>query len=364
MIRVLSKPRYLWSGTGAKCPEGPHLYRRGDFYYLLLAEGGTEYGHMVTVGRSRSPWGPFESCPHNPILTHRSREHPIQGTGHGDLVEAHDGSWWLVCLGFRPNGYTPCYHLGRETFLAPVRWTAEGWPVVGNAGGIELEMDVATLPQRPWPSPAARDDFSGPELEKTWNFLRNPQPQDWSLTARPGWLRLHGSAVGLNDYASPAFVGRRQDHFEVEVAVLLEFSPAHDTEEAGLVVRMTEFFHYEVVVTQREGQRCVLVRRQVGSLVLEAAQEPLPPGPVVLVLKADRDWYAFGYRLSEAGETLWLARGETKFLSAEVAGALWVSTSVSTLQATDTPAPNPRFSTGLPTNRRVAEGVRQGQATV
>lgn len=90
--KLLTKPRYIGSGTGAKCPEGPHLYRRGNHYYLLLAEGGTEYGHMVTVGRSQSPWGPFETCPHNPLLTHRSLEHPIQGTGHGDLVEAHDGS--------------------------------------------------------------------------------------------------------------------------------------------------------------------------------------------------------------------------------------------------------------------------------
>ena len=317
---LLTRPRYLWSGTGGKCPEGPHLYKRGKFYYLLLAEGGTEYGHMVTIGRSKNPWGPFESCPHNPILTHRSREHPIQGTGHGDLIKAHDGSWWLVFLGFRPHGYAPCYHLGRETFLAPVKWTVEGWPIVGEGGVIELEVDAQTLPQQPWTPATTWDDFATPELDATWNFLRNPQAQDWSLTARPNWLQLRGSALTLDDHASPAFVGRRQQHFEVEVATLLEFNSQRDTDEAGLVVRMTEAYHYEMAVSQREGRRCVLVRRRVGSLVHEVVQD-VPSGPVVLIVKADHSWYTFGYRMAEMTETCWLTRGETKLLSAEVAGS-------------------------------------------
>lgn len=69
---------------------------------------------------SARPWGPFESCPVNPILSHRSLKSPIQATGHGDLVQSPDGRWWLVFLGIRLHGYPPCYHLGRETFLAPV----------------------------------------------------------------------------------------------------------------------------------------------------------------------------------------------------------------------------------------------------
>ena len=142
--RVFGPPQRLWSGTpGAKYPEAPHLYRIGDHWYLLIAEGGTERGHGVSVGRGRTPTGPFEPCPANPILTHRSTDHPIQNTGHADLVRGPDGSWWMVLLGVRPRGGTPGWHvLGRETFLAPVSWV-DGWPVVGELSLVQ--------PAPPWP---------------------------------------------------------------------------------------------------------------------------------------------------------------------------------------------------------------------
>src|SRR5213078_4493481 len=121
----------IWSGTGLQYPEAPHLYRIDGWWYLILAEGGTERGHAVSIARSRRPYGPFEPAPDNPILSHRSTDRPIQSTGHADLVSAPDGTWWMVVLGTRPRGYFPMFHvLGRETFLTAVRW-ADGWPVVG-----------------------------------------------------------------------------------------------------------------------------------------------------------------------------------------------------------------------------------------
>src|SRR4029077_1735644 len=132
------------------------LFRRGDWWHLLIAEGGTERGHAVTIARGPFPTGPWESCPDNPILSHRSTDRPIQCTGHADLVEAADGSWWMVLLGTRPRGVTPGFDvLGRETMLAPVSWV-DGWPVVGD-----VAPGVAVAPPGP---PAAtsssfRDDF-------------------------------------------------------------------------------------------------------------------------------------------------------------------------------------------------------------
>ena len=96
---VLDAPVTTWSGTGMQYPEAPHLLRRGDHWYLLIAEGGTERGHAVSIARGPTPSGPWESCPDNPIISHRSTDRPIQNTGHGDLVEAPDGSWWMVLLG-------------------------------------------------------------------------------------------------------------------------------------------------------------------------------------------------------------------------------------------------------------------------
>ncbi|MDF9277642.1 family 43 glycosylhydrolase [Arthrobacter sp. EH-1B-1] len=128
--QVLSEPHEIWRGTGGAHPEGPHIYAREGWWYLLAAEGGTAAGHMVTVARARTINGPYSANPANPILTHRSTPHPVQATGHGDLIELHDGSWAMVHLGTRPRGSFPKWHTnGRETFLVGIDWV-DDWPVV------------------------------------------------------------------------------------------------------------------------------------------------------------------------------------------------------------------------------------------
>lgn len=320
--RLLSDPKVVWSGTGGQYPEGPHLYFREGWYYLLLSEGGTEYGHMITMARSRSPWGPFEPCSRNPLLTHRSLESPIQALGHADLVETPDGAWFAVSLGIRPNGYPPCHHLGRETFLTPVTWAEDGFPVIGHDGRTALEMET-TLPLEGAPAPPpSRDDFDAEELAPCWNYLRNPDPTLYSLRERPGYLRLRGSADGLDDVASPTWVGRRQCHFAVHAATCLEFDPRTEREEAGLVVRMNERHHYEIFFTLRHGRPHVVVRRRIGKLQAEVAAVTVSPDEasrLVLAVDADRDTYTFSYG-REHGPLRPLADGETRYLSTEVAG--------------------------------------------
>ena len=149
-------------GCGGRYAEGPHLYKWFGKYYLMLAEGGTEYGHMETMLRSDFPYGPYEACPHNPILTHRDdMREEIYCTGHADMMEDHNGNWWMVCLAIRPceekSNRVLLHNLGRETFLAPVVWDEEGWPVVGDKGLISLEMDGPL----PGPEPGKENrDFS------------------------------------------------------------------------------------------------------------------------------------------------------------------------------------------------------------
>ncbi len=309
----LSDERIIWSGTGGRYPEGPHLYKIDGSYYLMIAEGGTEYGHMMTIARGTSPWGPFAPCPHNPILTHRNRGgHPIQGTGHADLVQAHDGRWWMVFLGFRPQ----CgmyHHLGRETFLAPVTWV-EGWPLVNGNGTVELEMATETLPAHPWPALPVRDDFDAAALALPWNYLRNPHPQEYSLTARPGWLRLHGSALTLDAVDSPAFVGRRQQHLSCRVRTRLDADPS-DQDEAGLTVYMSPGHHYEIARSTGK----VFVRRRIGDLCALVAECPLAAGPVILGIDARPDCYTFVFSQDDTAPTE-LATGVARFLSSEVAG--------------------------------------------
>ncbi|MCS3444168.1 glycoside hydrolase family 43 protein [Microbacterium phyllosphaerae] len=155
--RLLEAPYPLWQGSGMPMAEGPHLYRIDGWWYIVLAEGGTERGHCVTIARSRSPRGPFESCPSNPILTHRSSAHPVQNVGHADLVQGPDGSWAAVYLGVRPRGSTPMFHtLGRETFLAGVDWV-DGWPMIDESRFLLPESRTGFV-----------DDFPAGPLHLRW----------------------------------------------------------------------------------------------------------------------------------------------------------------------------------------------------
>ena len=321
---LTSDLKHIWNGSGGRYAEAPHLYKINGLYYLMLAEGGTEPGHMVTIARSESPWGPYESCPRNPILTHRDRGgYPIQSTGHADLIEAHDGSWWAVFLATRISAkYPNVHHLGRETFLAPVTWDAEGWPIVGNQGSVDLEMLAPSfmISSEQEQDGTSRDDFNTDTLALPWNFRRNPNPDNWSLSERPGSLTLKCSAITLNDIAQPAFVGRRQEHFQCRFSARVEFDPQAAFEEAGLAVIMNEEHHYEIFIRGNDaGQRTVAVRRRIGDLVAIVAEEPVGDGAVVLSINTTPEEYHFGCVVGNGDEKT-LASGSTRYLSTEVAG--------------------------------------------
>lgn len=326
--KLLTEPRLLWRGTGGAYPEGPHLYKIAGRYYLMIAEGGTSYGHMETLARGPTPWGPWEACPHNPILSHRSLLSPIQAAGHADLVQAQDGSWWLVCLGVRPQPFTGLHHLGRETFLAPVVWDSDGWPHVGEKGQIRLTLDGPQLPAAPWPASPTRDDFDQPSPGLEWNFLRWPPPGSWSLTARPGFLRLLGNAATLDRGFGVAFMGRRQEHGQCTASTRLEFAPQREGHEAGLTVWMNREHHYEIAVVCQNGERWVIVRQRLGGLAAIVAREQVEAGSIILSVEAIQptqpafrasSHYRFSYSLGE-GAARELARGESRYLASEVAG--------------------------------------------
>ena len=322
--RLLTEPVKVWGGTGGHDLEAPHLYKINGWYYLLCAEGGTHHGHMVTIARSKSPWGPFEGCPRNPILTNRHMAgFPVQAAGHADLIEAHDGSWWLVCLGIRPGKsfFPRVHHLGRETFLAPVVWDAEGWPVVNGNGTLTPEVQAPDLPLHPWPQPPERDDFDSPCLASGWVHIRNPEPSQYSLSERPGWLRLHGGAATLQSREPVASVLRRQTEAACRAETLLEFQPGHDGDEAGLTVLMNNSHHYCAFITKQHGRLVVGLRLQVGDITHICASRDLPDSDASfrLAVEADEIHYRFSVSCTDARlEELGL--GLVRHLSTEVAG--------------------------------------------
>lgn len=314
--KLAAEPRLIWPGTGGIWPEGPHLYKVDGTYYLLISEGGTSYNHMLTVARSKSPWGPFEANPANPILTHRGLPgHPLQALGHADFVQTEAGAWWAVLLGIRP--LERHHHIGRETMLAPVAWDAAGWPVVNGGKPIDVRMTSSALPRpSPWPKEPVRDELDGKRLAVEWVHLRTSATGLWSLTERPGSLRLKGSARTLEEVATPAFVGRRQEHFRVRVATELDFDPVAEAQQAGLVLRQNEDNHYLLRVVGAP-RRVELVTRVKGVSTVVGSR-PLDRGPVTLHVEALMDRYEFA--ASSGGRTLSLGSAPTQPLSTEKAG--------------------------------------------
>ncbi|MFI6406342.1 glycoside hydrolase family 43 protein [Streptomyces sp. NPDC050548] len=305
--KVLEGPLPVWSGTGLQHPEAPHLYRVGDWWYLMLAEGGTAHGHSVSIARARSPRGPYEPAPANPILTHRSTDLPIQSTGHADLVTAPDGTWWMVLLGTRPRGWFPGFHvLGRETFLTPVEWV-DGWPRVGPV----REQHPAPKAWHPFQLPPARDDFDAPTLAFSWISPRSRPDGSWSLTERPGWLTLDAQA-------GPAFLGRRQQHPDCRAAVRIDPGSGR----AGLSVRMDEAHHYDIEIER--GVVSVLAR--IGPVRQRVAERRVPPGPVTLAVDigtagaATRGPDTLTFSVSGPEGVVELAELDGRYLSTQVAG--------------------------------------------
>jgi xylan 1,4-beta-xylosidase len=284
----------VWEYQG-EWNEGPHMYKIKGMYYLIAATGGTESHHQEVAARSNSPWGPFEPCPHNPILTERDDpQSPIQCAGHADLTDAPDGTWWLVFLGTRPEDGMSV--LGRESFLAPVHWTQDGWPVAGQNHHVSLEMEAPKLKPFPVEVPHPRTLFIGFMLGPEWLHIRNFDPQNFSLTERKGYLRIRAAKDSLNTiFDKPAFVGQRQTSFRFSAQTEMEFNPRQEGEEAGLCVRANEDNHYEVGLGRFDGETRLFVRNRIKNREYRIAQEPVGSGKVQLEISGTEDRYQFAW---------------------------------------------------------------------
>lgn len=321
--KLLSERVHIWHGTGGQSPEAPHLYQINGMYYLMIAEGGTEYGHMVTIARSNHPFGPFESNVNNPILSHRSINNSIQATGHADLIEFHDGTWWAVFLGIRPIGYPRKHHLGRETFLAEVKWTEDHWPIIGENGIVEEQMSCSHRISQNVEESIEIDHFDSNDLDFDWNYLRNPYQSYYSLDDKASHLALACSSVTLNDLDSPSFVGKRQRHFDCDVSTLMEFTPKYNGDEAGLTVFMNERYHYEICVTMINGIRQIILRKRIGDVTEIVGRLNYSEDKVILGIKSDKQNYQLYCDLSSTSQEeniIVIGSGECGFLSTEVAG--------------------------------------------
>lgn len=339
--KLVGPIKNIYAGTERGVVEGPHLYRRNGYYYLLTAEGGTFYEHTVTLARSRQIDGPYETMPGKPLLTAYQRQTDgLQRAGHASLVQTAQGDWWMAHLCGRPlewsgpnagkkapdlNGevdYSGLHcPLGRETALQPLTWRTDDWPEI-HAGSNQprVLVDAPDLPAHPWPAEALRDDFDAPQLSPHLNALRLPFDASWiSLTERPGHLRLKGRE-SLMSLFEQSLVARRQQHFNCRAETRLAFEPANFHQMAGLLAYYNTGNHAYLNVSRAldGGARVLRVYLNRDGALTEPAQAvELADGPVDLRLEFSHAQFQFSY--AQAGSD-WRTIGpafETAMLSDE-----------------------------------------------
>lgn len=272
----ISDAKLLYYGDMKRAPEGPHLYKRNGYYYLLLAEGGTGMGHRVTVMRSRELFGDYEPSPYNPIMIQRDENAAIQRCGHGDLVETQDGRWFMVYLCGRQIDKKYSI-LGRETAVDPVTWTPDGWPVVNNLKGPSV------LQKKPFPQfEAEKDDrteskaVSGTGLPFGFMTPRTFKKDDIRCTEAEyneitgdilyADFEIRGSRAPLSSVESRNIVLRRQTSYKFISSVRVSSDMAmEDGQECGLTAYYDENTYCLFGIMKMDGRLYLYSREHIGD---------------------------------------------------------------------------------------------------
>ena len=329
-VDILDAADYHLKGTidggyesGADYLEAPHLYRKDGYYYLTTSHGGTFQFHALSFWRSRNVFGPYESNPGNPILTHRSlpSTYPVTSTGHGDLVMDAEGRWHMTFLARRPLD-SNIHILGRETFLTRIEW-ADGWPRLAReltADPTDLTADRKGMPKDD--TSMRKVEFPMDQLSPEWTFIRTPREKWWAVSGRKGSVSLHLRPERLSETAQPSWLGIRQDRFHVRFTTRMTFKPERTNEEAGLTVFRDKdhYFKYTLVSTT-EGTHLQLTSRRIGDTEDRMiARVPYRGKKILLRVSASGRWYSFDYGRSETNMRTLQKDVDGGFLGSPAAG--------------------------------------------
>lgn len=274
--KLIGPQKTIYHGTSLGLVEGPHLYKRNGWYYLLTAEGGTGYDHAVTLARSKDIWGPYEDHPQKYILT--SKDHPLaalQRAGHGDIVDTPDGKTYLVHLTGRPTTQLRRCVLGRETAIQEAYWSDDDWLYVKNGPVPSLRVEVpGTRDESKYWAEQRYDFATDGELHKDFQWLRTPEPERiFSVTG--GKLVLQGRE-SIGSWFEQALVARRQTHFSFDAETVLDFSPSDEREFAGLTVYYCRYnFFYLTLTAHADGKRELLIQSSEASFPNGYLEYPL-----------------------------------------------------------------------------------------
>lgn len=309
--------------------EGPHIYKRNNYYYLIAAEGGTAEDHSEVVFRSKNVTGPYISFEDNPILTQRHldplRTNPVTSVGHADFIEDNNGQWWSVFLGCRPYKEN-FYNTGRETFLAKVNWNND-WPNVDLEGDLvkyKYNNPTGVLSKAEFNQHKREstyfNDFNDSELGFEWLFLRTPRDSWYNLS--DGYLELQTRAECASYMVNPSFIGYRQEHLIGSVSTEMSFSSEYPNEKSGLMIFQNESHYYLLCVSVDGKKPVVQLVKSDGTEINVIAQKEIGDDPrIQLKVNSEAGNYSF-YFSENSGKKWTLLKDEVdaSFLSTKAAG--------------------------------------------
>lgn len=331
--KVVGEPIILVNGGSdfSKKPiwiEGPHIYKRNGFYYLMAAEGGTAEDHSEVVFRSENVAGPYVSYENNPILTQRhlkeDRPNPISSVGHADIIEDANGNWWGVFLGCRPYDDNH-YNTGRETFMAPVKWVND-WPVF-DLGGDIVKYNYPT-PNNVVKQEKSfkysgnytlKEEFDAAELSFEWLFLRTPREKWYDISE--GSLQIKTRKESVSNLENPSFIGYRQQHSKGSVSAEMVFNTSKENEKAGLVAFQNNAYFYYMCKSVSKGKPVIQLFQSSENSMKLLIEKPLQ-ADTSLKLKIEAKGATYHFLYAEENEDFKTLQQnvDARFLSTKQAG--------------------------------------------
>lgn len=304
--RLVGPITNIFEGTDLGLVEAPHIYKRNGYYYLITAEGGTTFKHAVTLARSRKLEGPYELHPNNPILTSWTGPHlELQRAGHGSLVETQDGEWYMAHLCGRPLPNRGRCILGRETALQKMVWHDDDWLYLDGGGNHpSLTVPAPNLKEVKWDEDPVRDDFDDSKLNIHFQTLRMPLGDEfYSLTERPGHLRLRGSG-SLGSRFHQSLIARRQQAFCYTTTTVVEFEPNSFQQMAGLTAYydINNFYYLNITWHEEKGKILDIVKKDAGIFDEPLKEKISIEGWKKVYLRVDVDYHMLQYSYSKDGD--------------------------------------------------------------
>ncbi len=307
-FQLIGEKKAIWDGTGGQFPEGPHIYKRNGFYYLLIAEGGTGHWHTTTFARATNIWGPYTPSPRNPILTHKhlSTSYPIQNVGHADIVETQNGEWYMVCLGVRPKGSYQVpkgievregghyNNLGRESFLLPIAWEDSISPIASpETGKVELLFKRPNLPEKKWIK-EENSDFRK-DLDYSWVGIRK-EPKVWTtkIEGTKG-IVLKASSTMLREDMPKSFIGKRQKSWNFEANTKLKVNHKNDREEFGIVNYFNNTSYIACASYFEDKKQYIKLECNKQGEITVICKYPIETTEIFLKVKGEELLYSYEY---------------------------------------------------------------------